>query len=95
MLSRDDFVFTIGYDGPVAIVDGQARRRYRSLSTKELIDKGLFKAAYSSAVYSKNQDDINLVADAYTRLTGTQIEVSAMNRLFGVYPTDTKRILVL
>jgi len=30
-LSRGDFVFTIGYDGPVAVVDGQAKRHYGSL----------------------------------------------------------------
>lgn len=95
MLSRDDFVFTIGYDGPVAVIDGQAKRRCSGLSTQALLDKGLFRAAYSSAVYSKNQDEIQLVADAYKRLTGTDIKLAAMDRLFGVFPTDVQRSMVL
>jgi hypothetical protein len=95
MLSREDFIFTIGYDGPLAVIDGQARRRYRSLSTKELIEKKLFRAAYSSAVYSKNPDELRLVADAYNQLIGASMDVSALDRLFGVFPVDVKRSMVL
>jgi len=95
MLSRQDFVFTIGYDGPLAIIDGQARRRYGSLSTRELIEKGLFRAAYSSAVYSKDPEELRFVAEAYNRLTGASIELKSLERLFGVYPIDVKRSLVL
>ena len=95
MLSREDFVFTIGYDGPLAIIDGQARRRYGSLSTKELIEKRLFRAAYSSAVYSKNPEELKFVADAYNRLTGASAEATALDRLFGVFPVEVKRSMVL
>jgi hypothetical protein len=95
MLPREDFIFTIGYDGPLAIIDGQARRRYGSLSTKELIEKGLFRAAYSSAVYSKHAGEIALVAEAYNRLTGTSIDPAALDRLFGVFLVEVKRSMVL
>ena len=40
MLSRGDFVFTIGYDGASAIVDGRAKRQYGKLSTMELAEEG-------------------------------------------------------
>ena len=68
MLSREDFVFTIGYDGPSAVVDKQAKRKYGKLSTRELAEKGLFRAAYSSAMYSGNQEDLKFVAEAFKRL---------------------------
>ena len=95
MLSRDDFVFTIGYDGPMAVIDGHAKKRYRGLSTEALIKKVLFRSAYSSAVYSKNPDELKMVADAYSGLTGSVVNPATMNRLFGVFPVDVKRSLIL
>lgn len=95
MLPRDDFIFTIGYDGPAAVIDSQARRRNKGLSTQALIDKGLFRAAYSSAVYSKNPDELRLVADAFGRLSDSTVDIAVMDRLFGVFPVDVKRSLVL
>ena len=95
MLSREEFIFTIGYDGPIAVIDGQAKKRYSGLSTEQLIEKGLFRAAYSSAVYSKNQEELKLVAEAYGRLTQTTVNMSSMDRLFGVFPMEVKRSLVL
>ena len=89
MLSREDFVFTIGYDGPAAVVDRQAKRKYGKLSTRELAVKGLFRAAYSSAVYSGNQEDIKFIADL------AQADISAMDRLFGVFMVDVKRSIYI
>jgi hypothetical protein len=96
MLSRRDFIFTIGYDGPAAVVDGQAKRRYGSLSTKELAEKGLFRAAYSSAVYAKDAGEIELVAELYNKTAGTSYTAaSPLDRLFGVFPLEVKRVIVL
>ncbi|AEF82480.1 hypothetical protein [Leadbettera azotonutricia] len=95
MLLREDFVFTIGYDGPAAVIDGQARKRYGKLSTRELAEKGLFRAAYSSAVYSKDPSELELVASAYGSLIGAQVGVAGLDRLFGVFPTDARRSIVL
>ena len=95
MLTREDFIFTIGYDGPVAVIDGQAKKRFRGLSTEQLIEKGLFRAAYSSAVFSKKPEELQLVADAYSSLTGTIVKISSLDRLFGVFPMEVKRTLIL
>jgi hypothetical protein len=96
MLSREDFVFTIGYDGPAAVVDGQAKKRNGSLSTKELADKGLFRTAYSSAVYSKDQSEIQAVADAYNKASGSSFTASSpLDRLFGVFPANSRRSIIL
>jgi len=108
MYSREDFVFTIGFDGPVAVVDKQAKRKYGKLSTRELAEKGLFRAAYSSAVFAGNQEDIEFVAKAFkslcaasspeAALTGadlSQADLSAMDRLFGVFMVDVKRSIYI
>ena len=100
MLSREDFVFTIGYDGPAAVVDKQAKRKYGKLSTRELAEKGLFRAAYSSAVYSNDQEALEFVASAFKRLgdgvgKSSGAGVPAMDRLFGVFPVDVKRSIYI
>ncbi|GHV72061.1 hypothetical protein AGMMS49928_27270 [Spirochaetia bacterium] len=96
VLTREDFIFTIGYDGPAAVVDSQARRRYGSLSTAALLDKGLFRAAYSSAVYSGDAGEKEAVVKAYNQAAGTSYSVSAsLDRLFGVFPVDVRRIILI
>jgi hypothetical protein len=96
MLSREDFIFTIGYDGPQAVVDGQAKRRYGKLNTRELAEKGLFRAAYSSAVYSKNPGELKGVLEIYNKATGAAFNAaSSPDRLFGVFPVEVKRAVVL
>ena len=96
MLSRSDFIFTIGYDGPVAVVDGQAKKRYSSLSTAALAEKGLFRAAYSSAIYSNDKDEMAMVVDSYNKKAGTSYKPDdSLERLFGVFPVEVKRAVVL
>jgi len=96
MLSRGDFVFTIGYDGPVAVVDGRARQKFGSLSAAGLAEKGLFRAAYSAAVWSKDPGDMKAVVETYNRLSGSSLTVdSQLDRLFGVFPVDVGRSVSL
>jgi hypothetical protein len=96
VLARGDFVFTIGYDGPAAVVDNQAKKRYGALSTRELAEKGLFRAAYSSAVYSQDPAELAAVVEIYNRITGDTLTAGApLDRLFGVFPVDVKRAITL
>jgi len=95
VLSREEFIFTIGFDGPIAVIDKQAKKKYGRLSTRELAEKGLFRPAYSSAVYSGNKEEIGLVAEAYSRLEGRPVDVSALDRLFGVSLVDVKRSILI
>jgi hypothetical protein len=95
VLSREDFVFTIGYDGPAAVVDGQARKRYGSLSTAQLAEKGLFRAAYCSAVYSGDSSEKSQVLEMYNRAAHTSHKPGDLDRLFGVFPVEVKRSIVL
>jgi hypothetical protein len=96
MLSRADFIFTIGYDGSAAVVDSQAKRRYGSLSTRELAEKGLFRAAYCSAVWSKDPGELEILVDMYNKTAGTSLTAaSPLDRLFGVFPVEVKKALVI
>ena len=96
MLSREDFIFTIGYDGPVAVVDKQAKRRHGSLSARELAEKGMYRAAYSSAVYSKNPGELEIVLDIYNKNANFPLDSTVSpDRLFGVFPADVKRSIAL
>jgi hypothetical protein len=99
MLSREDFIFTIGYDGPQAVVDSQAKRRYGAMGTRELAEKGLFRAAYASAIYGKAPGpnvDLDAVVEIYNRVSGSQLTAaSPLDRLFGVFPVEVKRAIVL
>ncbi|MDR2500683.1 MAG: hypothetical protein LBD37_06335 [Treponema sp.] len=96
MASRTDFVFTIGYDGPAAVIDGQAKKRYGNLSTRELAERGLFRAAYSSAVYAQDPGELQTLVDIYNRTTGSSLTVTAsLDRLFGVFPVEVKRSIIL
>ncbi|MDR0557558.1 MAG: hypothetical protein LBG43_06795 [Treponema sp.] len=96
MLSRENFVFTIGYDGPAAVVDKQALRKYGALSTKELAEKGLFRAAYSSALYSKDPGEMKIVVDVYNKMAGASYTVSPqIDRLFGVFLVEVSRSIAL
>jgi hypothetical protein len=102
MLSREDFIFTIGYDGPHAVVDSQARRRYGSLSTRELAERGLYRAAFASVVYARRADagpadpDLAALLEIYNRVSGSHLTAdSPLDRLFGVFPVEVKRAIVL
>jgi hypothetical protein len=96
MLSREDFIFTIGYDGPAAVVDNQAKKRYGALSTRELAERGLFRAAYSSAVYAKDPKEMETLVEIYNKTAGASLTVnSPLDRLFGVFPVEVKRVVGL
>ena len=95
MLSRSDFIFTIGYDGPAAVVDGQAKKLYSNLSTAELAEKGLFRASYSSALWSKNPKELEIVAEIYNKMTNSSVATESLQRLFGVFPVKADRSVIL
>jgi len=67
MIARDDFVFCIGYDGDTAIVDGKAKKEFARYSTMELAEKGLYRAAFASALYSKKPEEMKTFIDFSTK----------------------------
>ena len=106
MISRGDFVFTIGYEGNTAVVDGAMKKRYGSLSTVELAEKQLYKQAVCSAVYEEvarkhgNSGEVALqrVLEIYNRDTERKIgSVEELKRTFGVYevPEGIGKVMVI
>jgi hypothetical protein len=54
LINRGDFVFTIGYEGNTAVVDGAMKKRYGSLSAEQLVEHGLYKQALCAVVYERS-----------------------------------------
>jgi hypothetical protein len=96
MVSREDFIFTVGYDGPVAVVDKQAKRRYKSLSAAELAEKGQYRAACASALWSKDPRELNTVLEIYNKNANSSLNPDiSPERLFGVFLVDVNRSISL
>jgi len=91
-MKRNEFIFTIGYQGDAAIVDGPAMKKYGGKNAEELLDLGLFRPAYCAALYDDRLDGFR---ELFSQRTGMQIESDeALARLFGVYgvPDDVTRV---
>lgn len=90
MISRQDFTFTIGYEGNVAVVDGALKKRYGSLSTEQLAEKQLYKQAICSAVYEESSAKttgaaLQTVLEIFNRNAVKKIvSVEELKRTFGV-----------
>jgi hypothetical protein len=91
-------VFTIGYDGNTAVVDGSLKRRFGPLSTVELAEQGLFKQALCSAVFEGREDALNQVLERYNQRTEHKLaHAEELKRMFGVFevPQGISRVLVI
>jgi len=110
LISRADFVFTIGYEGEVAVVDGALKRRYGSLSTEQLVEAGLYKQALCSALYEvqtaapgsavagEHSEALRRVMEAYNRQAEGKVGTpEQLKRLFGVFevPEQLSRVMVV
>ena len=86
MISRKDFIFTIGYQGDTAIVDGNNRKMYGNLGGKELAGKGLYKPAVCSAAYSGDQEEQRAILDIYNEKSGSAYDsFEDLMKVFGVF----------
>ena len=96
MLSREDSLFTIGYDGPNAVVDGKAKAANGKLATMDLARKGLYRAAYTSALLSEKPEEMREFVEYFSALVhGAYRDAEQLGRLFGVERPVVKRALVL
>jgi hypothetical protein len=106
LISRGDFVFTIGYEGNTAVVDGAMKKRYGSLSTLELAEKRLYKQAVCSAIFEEaaresgnsGEEALQRILEIYNRDTERRIgSVEELLRTFGVYevPEGVGKVMVI
>ena len=95
MIKREDFIFTIGYEGNVAIVDKLLKKRYRRLSTQELAEKGFFKPALCSALYCKSREEAKLVQQIYNEKAAHKVRsIEDLEKIYGVNETPRKVVKV-
>ncbi|MBI9106075.1 MAG: hypothetical protein JEZ04_04970 [Spirochaetales bacterium] len=97
-MTREEFVFSIGFQGESAIIDGKAKKENGKLTTVQLVEKGLFRAAFCSALFAGSQDEMKIVVDSYNRQSGSSLDgIDGMKKLLGVYtvPDGIKKISVI
>lgn len=88
-MRREEFVFTIGYQGDAAVVDRAAMKRYGQLGTMDLLEQGLYRAAFCSALYAADEQEMQQFMSSFESKTGIPAEsADQLKRLFGVYPTE-------
>jgi hypothetical protein len=103
LISRQDFTFTIGYEGNIAVVDGALKKRYGSLSAEQLAEKQLYKQAICCAVYEQSSgrttgDRLQRVLEIYNRNAVKKIDsVEDLKRTFGVHevPDGISKVTVI
>ena len=84
-MKRDDFVFTVGFQGETAIVDRKAQRRHRGSTVDQLISAGLFGPAFRAALFDDDDDAVERVRLAYNQSENADYDSrQALGRLFGV-----------
>ena len=88
MISREDFMFTVGYQGNTAIIDGISRMKYSKLSINELAEKGMFKSALCGALYSGKKEDLTMVLTLYNKHAERKIpSIDELKKVYGVSKT--------
>ena len=84
-MTRNAFVFCTGYNGGTAIVDRKLEAQFGRLGTRQLFAEGLYKPAVASAIFDKNDADLEWLLGEYGRVTGQALrDVDALKRTVGV-----------
>lgn len=84
-MKRDQYCFTIGYNGGEAIVDKSAMLKNGKKSPQKLADKGLFKSALSAALYDDDKDGQKYVLSLFNEKSGAQLsDVENLVKVLGV-----------
>ncbi|OQY35057.1 MAG: hypothetical protein B6241_02740 [Spirochaetaceae bacterium 4572_59] len=82
----EEFSNTIGYSGSSSIVDKGNLKKFGRLDVKSLLEKGLFKQAFSKALFESNVNEQELVLERYNAVCGSRYSsVEELKRLFGVF----------
>ncbi|MBN1524641.1 MAG: hypothetical protein JW904_09165 [Spirochaetales bacterium] len=98
MISREDFIFTVGFSGNTAIVSKSMTNRFKRLNAQELAEKGFFKPAVFMAYYDESPEDLEKVLACYNEGNKYPLEsVEKLRRTFGLLENvdDIDRILYI
>ncbi len=84
-MKREDFMFTVGFDGAAAVVDGEMRRRYGRATVADLLAAGHYRPAACAAVWDDDEAAVQQVIEAFNRASGGALRTREdLVRLFGV-----------
>ena len=94
-MRRDDFIFTVGFDGDTAIVDSVSKRRFGRHTPRQLAENGFYKAAMSAAMYDKSEEDTRVVLSIYNQGSEHPVQtVELLKRVLGVseVPVESMKV---
>ena len=84
-MKREEFVFTVGYEGNVAVVDGAGARNSGRLSPLELAERGYYRGAFRAAIFD-GPDAVEELRRYFRDNTGYgDMTAAELKRLFGVF----------
>ncbi len=87
-MKREQYCFTIGYNGGEAIVDKQAMFRYGKKSPRELADLGLYKSALAAALFDGDREGQAYVLDRFNEKSGAGLaDANGLVRVLGIIPS--------
>jgi len=97
-VKREDFIWTVGFQGNTAVVDKRARRKYGKLTADELIEKGLYRAAFCACLYDEDaQATQRLISRYNAEHDASYSSADELKRLLGVdsLPEDVSKVRLL
>lgn len=91
-MKKEDFIFTVGSYDNVVIVDKTLKRKYRTKTSRQLADIGLYKPAFCAAFFDREtgagsgQSDLEYLLSVINKNESCHYaSVDVLNRLFGVF----------
>mgnify|MGYP003516272475 FL=1 len=84
-MTREDFIFTIGFDGDGPVVDKLNAKKFGKLGTEDLFREGFYKSAVCSAVFSGSEAEEKLILDLYNEKSDRKVgSFAELKAVFGV-----------
>lgn len=97
-MKQEEFIFSVGFTGDVAIVDKEMMRKYGKCSTEELLKEGLYRAAFCSALAASekgNPAEMQTVLSAVEADCRLKVQSAGqLMRLFGVFSVPDSSVKV-
>jgi len=98
IMTKADFVWTVGYQGEMAIVNKTQKRNLGDAPFRQLLEKGYWRAAFCSAFWDAQKGNAGelegLLEELGLRL-GKQLALEDAQRLFGVYALPDNSVKTL
>jgi len=99
MISKKDFIWTIGFQGNTAIVNKRERLGHRNLDPKVLLEDGLLRAALCSALWEQEIEGkagaLETFRQSFASVTGLGLAVDDIKRMLGVYQVPRENLSVM